>query len=130
MSVNPWEKYRAGKMTIRVKKLGELSIEVLTSNRKKQLRQKIHESVEEADYITDVSLDKGGNLSCRLLSVSGMKFNDLIQQVVNLIASVIERYEKKPRHKTISTQSNGSRQVRRPAMQHPTPNYRVAAAKA
>jgi hypothetical protein len=127
LPVKPWEKHSVNGETVRVKRHGHCYIEVLTSDRKGELQQEIREAVANASYTADTEPVEGGNFRCQLLPTKGSSFSELINKIVDLIVRRIERYEKKSRKKTVSTQSTTSRKVSTPAKR--IPNYRLPAGR-
>jgi hypothetical protein len=127
LPVKSWKKYFANGKPVRVKQLGHGYVEILTSGHKRALQEDLCEAITDAKYTEDTKLAEGGNLICRLLSTSGMRFNELINKLVDLIVCRIEHYEKKSKKKLVSTRSSTTR--------HPTrqgkaiPNYRLPAGR-
>lgn len=92
---NTLEKHKVRDTVVRIKRLGECRIEIITSDRKKELQMKLFKSIRNVDYTSQVEHTKLGNLTCRLESSKEMSFNQLVEKIVNLIAPKIERYEKR-----------------------------------
>jgi hypothetical protein len=126
LPVKSWEKHSVNGETVRVKRLGHCYIEVLTSNRKRELQQDLCDAVAGASYTADTEPVEGGNFTCQLLPAIGSSFTELINKIVDLIVCRIEHYEKKSRKK-VSTQSSTSRQVSKQAKR--SPNYRLPAGR-
>ncbi len=89
------EKYTVRGVTVRIRRLGHHKIEVITSDRAKELQKTLFKTIRNTGYTEQTEHTKLGNLTCRMLPKDEMSFNQLIQKVVNLIVRGIERYEKR-----------------------------------
>lgn len=108
------EKYTVRGVTVRLKHLGHHRIEVITSDRKKELQHTLFKTIRNTAYTEETDHNRYGNLECRLLPSDKMSFKQLIQKVVNLIVRCIERYEKK----MASAQSTPPRKKQRSKKQY------------
>lgn len=123
MPAQALEKYGRNDTTVRLKRLGQHKIEVVMSDRKKELQEILRRTVTNTSYTSETERTKRGNLVCRLLPNAKMSFNQLIQKVVNLIVRSIERYEKKHKKETTFAQSRAVHRAQKSAKRYP--NYRM-----
>jgi hypothetical protein len=116
------EKYHVNNTTVRLKRLGNHRIEIVTSDRKKELQETLFKTIRNTGYTDDkTEHTERGNLICRLLPTTKMSFNKLIEKIVNLIVRGVERYEKKYKKEIVPTQS--SHVVRHVKKRKRNPNY-------
>jgi hypothetical protein len=87
------EKHTVNGIPVRIRRLGDHRIEVITSDRKKELQRKLCNAIDGANYTGDVRHDTdSGNITCRLLTTVKMTFNKLIGKIVRLFVECVESY--------------------------------------
>ena len=92
MSVQTLEKHTVNGITVRIKRLGDHRIELISSDRKKEFQEELFDAVGAARYTTETERTNRGNIACRLRPTPKTTFLKLVKRIAKLFVSCIESY--------------------------------------
>ncbi|HVX48452.1 MAG TPA: hypothetical protein VHA05_03815 [Candidatus Saccharimonadales bacterium] len=93
MSVKSLEKHTVDGITVRVKRLGDHRIELISSDKKKGFQESLFDAVCAVRFTTETERTNRGNIACRLLPTARTSFNKLVESIVKLFVSCLKSYE-------------------------------------
>lgn len=112
--------------TVRTRRLGNRRLELITSDRKKDIQQAVHKAIDGASFTSETEHDDKGNVTCRLPDNFKMSFEKFISKVVNLFIGCVKRYKERmatkpaPQQMTTSRPPQTKRRSRRYRKRHHT----------
>jgi hypothetical protein len=80
--------------TVRTRRLVDRRLELITSDRKKDIQLDVHKTIGEATFTSEIEHDDRGNVTCRLPDNAQMAFQKFIEKIVELFVGCVKRYEK------------------------------------
>lgn len=123
---------------VRLKRLGNHEIELITSDLKEKLRQKLFKAINAVAYTVDTEVTDKRNITCRLITTLKKNFNRLISKIVRLFGKHVESHEEEPTEEPTLEQTEPSTTKKRsrryykrhkPRYTNGPPNHKVAATR-